>query len=523
MTKMNNTSLHEEFEAPIKADTEALRKKCKATKEAEAILTSYLLGILGKNFQKTTNNTNNSSAIPLSQTDKTEPGTCRKVNRDTGAALNSMTGENNKKIAVEEISADDVCDNCGAEPSDIESMTRECRTSHDLENRGVEKKNVAKIKDGSKYYARIKKRFPESSLTVDERDALEAICRRNKGEVLIWKRARSMLILDSGRDPEFVCGALDIAPSVLTRWCRTFSTQGLKFFSLKDYSQREGYLSIAQEEALKRHFTDHPPLTAAEIRAYILAKYSQNYSTSGVIKLMKRLNFVHKKPIALATQADEAEQRKHIEGYERLQSSLLPSEIVLHLDAVHPEYQSRPAHGWFRKGQKVAIKTTSGRQRLNLHGAINLENRDLTIIKADTINAVSFRKLLEKIEEDNPKVSKIYAIVDNASYHRAKKLKAWLKRPERRVKLIFLPPYAPHLNAIERLWGLMHEWDTHNKYYDTFEAFTAAIFEFFEKTLPENWETFRDTITDNYRVISTKQYKIVWTKGRPDKIHLCVI
>ena len=246
MTNMNNTSLHEEFEVPIKADTEALRKKCKATKEAEAILTSYLLGILGKNFEKTTNNTNNSSAIPLSQTDKTESRTCRKVNRDTGVALNSMTGENNKKIAVEEISADDVCDNCGAEPSDIESTTRECRTSHDLENRGVEKKNVAKIKDGSKYYARIKKRFPESSLTDDKRDALEAICRRNKGEVLIWKRARSMLILDSGRDPEFVCDALDIAPSVLTRWCRTFPTQGLTFFSLKDYSQREGYLSIAQ-------------------------------------------------------------------------------------------------------------------------------------------------------------------------------------------------------------------------------------------------------------------------------------
>ena len=60
-----------------------------------------------------------------------------------------------------------------------------------------------------------------------------------------------MLFLDSGRDPEFVCDALDIAPSVLTRWCRAFSAQGLTFFSLKNYSQREGHLSIAQEEALK--------------------------------------------------------------------------------------------------------------------------------------------------------------------------------------------------------------------------------------------------------------------------------
>ena len=91
------------------------------------------------------------------------------------------------------------------------------------------------------------------------------------------------------------------------------------------------------------------------------------------------------------------------------------------------------------------------------------------------------------------------------SYHRSKKRKAWLNSSERRVKLIFLPPYAPHLNTIERLWGLMHEWVAHNKYYGTFEVFTDAILKFFfKKTLPKNWETFRDTTTDNYRLISTK-------------------
>ena len=121
----------------------------------------------------------------------------------------------------------------------------------------------------------------------------------------------------------------------------------------------------------------------------------------------------------------------------------------MHLDAVHPGYQSRLAHGWFQKGQKVAIKTTSGRKRLNLHAAFNLENRDLSIIKSDTINVVSFGNLLKKIEKSNPNASKIFFIVDNASYHRFKKLKAWLNNPEQRVKLIFLPSYAPHLNAIE--------------------------------------------------------------------------
>ena len=137
----------------------------------------------------------------------------------------------------------------------------------------------------------------------------------------------------------------------------------------------------------------------------------------------------------------------------REKDEVIASERDNHVFGRRASRVSEPCRSWLvQKGQKVAIKTTSGRKRLNLHAAFNLENGDLSIIKADTINAVSFLKLLKKIEEDNPKVAKIYLIVDNASYHRSKKLKQWHNSPERRVKLIFLPPYAPYLNAIERLW-----------------------------------------------------------------------
>ena len=44
----------------------------------------------------------------------------------------------------------------------------------------------------------------------------------------------------------------------------------------------------------------------------------------------------------------------------------------------------------------------------------------------------------------------------------------------------FLPPYAPHLNPIERFWAVMHMWVTHNQYYATYDEFTAAILKFFE-------------------------------------------
>ena len=117
--------------------------------------------------------------------------------------------------------------------------------------------------------------------------------------------------------------------------------------------------------------------------------------------------------------------------------------------------------------------------------------------------------MLKKVEKKHPEAPTIHVIIDNARYHHAKMLKPWRERPECRVKLHFLPPYAPHFNSIERLWGVMHEWVTHNKHYATFEEFEDAINEFLDETLPENWEQFRDTITDSFSVRSTKQYKII--------------
>ena len=234
------------------------------------------------------------------------------------------------------------------------------------------------------------------SLSDDQRAEIKTICRRRKVGALTWKRARAIGLLDAGVDPETICQILDIGRTVLTEWRRAFSAEGVAFFGLKDYSQREGHLTVAQEEALKKHFTEHPPLKTDSICAYILAEYGQSYSASGAAKLIKRLGFVYKKPIALATQADEEAQQAFKDWYNALLNSLLPGEKVLFSDAVHPEYQSRPAHGWFPKSQKTAIKTISGRKRVNIQGALDLEELELTRVQGETINAETTLQLLKK-------------------------------------------------------------------------------------------------------------------------------
>ena len=102
-----------------------------------------------------------------------------------------------------------------------------------------------------------------------------------------------------------------------------------------------------------------------------------------------------------------------------------------------------------------------------------------------------------------------YVFLDNARYHHAKLVREWLARPGRRIKLHFIPPYCPHLNPIERLWGLMHRNVTHNKCYATCGHFADATLDFLRDKVPKNWASFRDSVTDNFRVINPKDFRVL--------------
>ena len=62
---------------------------------------------------------------------------------------------------------------------------------------------------------------------------------------------------------------------------------------------------------------------------------------------------------------------------------------ILFVDAVHPTHAARPTGCWAPKQEKLALEQTSGRERLNIHGAIDLETGATRMIKAESINAAS--------------------------------------------------------------------------------------------------------------------------------------
>jgi hypothetical protein len=167
------------------------------------------------------------------------------------------------------------------------------------------------------------------------------------------------------------------------------------------------------------------------------AECGLNYSHSGCIKLLARLGFEYRKPKSLPRVASAQMQTAFIAFYERLMRELPADEAVYFADAVHPEYQTKPAFGWVKVGSNSAVLSTAGRGRVNIHGAVNLENFDAPFVEPTTVDGVSATQLLTKIEARNADKRIIHVIWDNAAYHKGPDV-IW-----RNLGCAFIPKFSP--------------------------------------------------------------------------------
>ena len=136
--------------------------------------------------------------------------------------------------------------------------------------------------------------------------------------------------------------------------------------TLFDGQGRRGYLSREQEAALSTRLSERLMHDRGEVAACIAATWAVIYGRSGCLKLLRRLGFEYKRPESLPARADEVRQAALIATYDRLGGGR--GDLLRRCRA--PGMPVPPGAWLDPEGRQW----TSGRQRLNLHAALNLEN-----------------------------------------------------------------------------------------------------------------------------------------------------
>lgn len=311
-----------------------------------------------------------------------------------------------------------------------------------------------------------------------EKEQLENLRKSNKNKK-VYIKVTTILMLDQGFSEKDISTALGITVGTVTNYLKSYSLIGLDDYLKSNIVPYKGKLSEDELSKLSKELDSYLYTTAKEVRHYINDKFKISLSNSGILGILKRLKFSYKKTKNIPKKTDTEKQEAFAKTLTALNNSLKTNEKIFFLDAVHPQYNTRSSYGWIKKGKDFLVLTNSGRQRVNINGAIN--GNDVTeIYTMDSVrvNAQTTIQLFEKIAAKN-KGNKVYLVCDNAGYYRAKILKAWITENEN-FEIIYLPPYSPHLNLIERVWKLLRKKVINYDYYEKYEDFKESVLGFFK-------------------------------------------
>lgn len=322
-----------------------------------------------------------------------------------------------------------------------------------------------------------------SFLTPQQRNEYQYLHRKSK-EKHIADRIKCILCLDNGYSYSELSSILMIDETTLWRWHEQYQQGGMEKLLQDDYKGSESYLSCVQQKELTTYLEENICLSAKEVCHYVEQHYGLKYTGKGMTNLLHRLGFVYKKPKHFPSKANRKAQEEFIQEYETLKAGKNKEDKIYFMDGCHPMHNSQLGYGWIKKGKEKFVKANTGRERVNINGAYNIEDHKVIVREDKSINAQSTLSLIQQIIVLQT-TGIIYLIADNAKYYRCKIVREFLEKNPR-VKIMFLPPYSPNLNLIERLWRMVKRKVAYNRYYEKFSVFREKIMETFNNI--ENYQ-----------------------------------
>ncbi|ELQ8433380.1 winged helix-turn-helix domain-containing protein, partial [Salmonella enterica] len=163
----------------------------------------------------------------------------------------------------------------------------------------------------------------------------------------------------------------------------------------------DSHLSETQTVELTEYLTNNLLPTTQAIIALVDEWWGVRYTVAGMTKWLHRNGFSYRKPVGVPHKCSAQAQQAFVETYEKLKQEAGDDEPILFIDGVHPTQGTKLAYGWMPAGKKAhVVETTGSRTRLNIMGALNLNDIGSAVIREyDTINSLSICQFFIAIRE----------------------------------------------------------------------------------------------------------------------------
>lgn len=301
--------------------------------------------------------------------------------------------------------------------------------------------------------------------------------RYNYPSAMIQKRIYSLYLKATlGWSNITISKVTGLSSNSISFWIKQYQKGGFNELLINSYGTNKSELAN-HATSLLSSFEQKPPMTASEAAERIFEATGINRSEQQVRVFMKRHGLKFIKCGHIPSKADNELQHQWVDTELKpvIAAAQQGQVHLLFCDAAHFILQPFLCSLWC--AFRVFIKASAGRNRINVLGAVNAISKEVvtltntTYITSNTL--IEFLKMLKEKYADKP----IAIVLDNARYQHCFVVKTMARSLG--IHLLFLPPYSPNLNIIERLWKFTKKKRLHGKYYQKPAEFHAAIENFF--------------------------------------------
>ena len=297
-----------------------------------------------------------------------------------------------------------------------------------------------------------------------------------------------------------------VSENTVRKYLREYEEGGLEKLKEIRFYRPKSELENHQE-TIQEYFEKNPPLSIKEAVAKIEDLTGIKRSETQVRKFLKRIGMQCLKVGYVPGKADVEAQGEYQEKKlkPRLEEAKQGKRAVFFVDAAH--FVMRAFLGYLWCFQRIFIKSPSGRKRFNVLGALNAITHEVITVTNDTyITADQVRELLQKLANLGLTIP-ITLILDNARYQKCKVVTELAESLG--IELLYLPPYSPNLNLIERLWKLVKKECLYARYYEKFADFKKAISDFLDQPHINHKEEMDSLLTLRFQTFKKTQIMTV--------------
>lgn len=275
-------------------------------------------------------------------------------------------------------------------------------------------------------------------------------------------RVRAVEQVQAGESPEVVIRALGFTRACIYNWLAAYRAGGWDALKARRLEGRPKKISAVQLRWLYETVLGKSPLqcrfefalwTRQMIQVLLREEFRLKLSLASVGRLLKQLGFSCQRPLFRATEQDPARVAYwKTREYPAIQAEAKRLGAAIFFgdeSAVRSDYHSGTT--WGLKGQTPVVRRSAARAKVNMLSAISAQGELRFMITTGRVHAGVFIEFLERLLANAARP--VFLVVDGHPVHRSRKVQDFVEASAGRLRLFYLPPYAPELNPDEQVWN----------------------------------------------------------------------